>query len=660
MGQIKIYRNVLPSLLAFVLMALPTSCVKESEGDAAISAGECIITAEFPEVTKVAVSEGSSALNLSWQKDDYITVVSGSVNERYSLVSISGSKATFKGNPVEGTSYDIVLSRSSDYRYRYYTDQVQKTVSSTDHLQYDAVLKGVKTYQSVTFTKEWATANGGDLLQSGCLLLHFQMPEDAGKLKSVTITAPSAIFHNSNNEYGGMSESMTLEMADANMASDNYVEARMMTSIFPATIPAGAQLTLTVVSNIGTWSKKFTPGASVITPGKQNVIKLNAQNWIVPTGNGSAENPYIIRTKDDLFAIKSKLSSTKKYFAMVNNIDMESADWTVEITNTTPIDFNGNDKTIDNFKCHSGSYRGFFRILNGRVNNLNITHANVDGTAGGGTQPCGIIAGYCGNNGATAEGIIEGCYVQGTVKGAANGVGGMVGVLGHGSINKCSAAITVKNSAAYSTGGLVGCDYDNSANNMVSITNCWTSGLVEGGKERIGGIIGVLHRGEKSSNVFVVADCYSKAHVKGERNCGGIVGSTWFQQGCTRVERCLAWNEQVTATNCTGDVPGSGAIIGLSRNQQLLSDCYRKSDLSFTCTYLDLNYSVPLTDHANVSSSSKLPYSGPSGGTSTHKYIYPYHGKAAGSSETMSAVAKRLGWDENVWNLSSDTPYLKR
>ena len=36
----------------------------------------------------------------------------------------------------------------------------------------------------------------------------------------------------------------------------------------------------------------------------------------------------------------------------------------------------------------------------------------------------------------------------------------------------------------------------------------------------------------------------------------------------------------------------------------------------------------------------------------------PYHGKAAGSSETLSAVATRLGWDVAVWDLNGNEPKL--
>ena len=36
-----------------------------------------------------------------------------------------------------------------------------------------------------------------------------------------------------------------------------------------------------------------------------------------------------------------------------------------------------------------------------------------------------------------------------------------------------------------------------------------------------------------------------------------------------------------------------------------------------------------------------------------------YHGKAAAADATISSVAKTLGWDETVWNLSGDVPTLK-
>ena len=42
-----------------------------------------------------------------------------------------------------------------------------------------------------------------------------------------------------------------------------------------------------------------------------------------------------------------------------------------------------------------------------------------------------------------------------------------------------------------------------------------------------------------------------------------------------------------------------------------------------------------------------------------YDHAYPYHGKAAGEGVTVSALAKALGWDESVWDLSDDLPVLK-
>ena len=49
--------------------------------------GLMTITASFPEdvESKVTFSETSEGLDLAWDKDDYLTVVSGSVSEKYTI-----------------------------------------------------------------------------------------------------------------------------------------------------------------------------------------------------------------------------------------------------------------------------------------------------------------------------------------------------------------------------------------------------------------------------------------------------------------------------------------------------------------------------------------------------------------------------------------------
>ena len=45
--------------------------------------------------------------------------------------------------------------------------------------------------------------------------------------------------------------------------------------------------------------------------------------------------------------------------------------------------------------------------------------------------------------------------------------------------------------------------------------------------------------------------------------------------------------------------------------------------------------------------------------SANHQYNYPWHGTAAAAGKTASAVAKDLGWDEAIWDLSGAEPKLK-
>ena len=487
--------NAMKRILIFAVFAafgtiILNSCAQELNDISSIDNkdGLVTITASFPDETesKVAFSESTKKLELTWDKDDYLTIV-GETTEKYTIKEFDGKVATFEGNPVEGTSFDVILSRSDNYASRTYTDQTQTTVASKDHLFYDAVLKGVSSYQDVKFNSQWAEANGGTFAENGCMLIRFKMPEDAGYLKTVTLTAPDAVFYTTNSADGGTTASMTLALSNADMAADNVVEAYIMTSMQEASV--SGELTLTVVSNLGTWSKQFTPGAFTLKTGMRNVITLNDKNWIVPSGDGTEAAPYIIRTVEDLTGMTEKLAAEKKYFAMVNDIDMASVtDW-IMIENGTPIDFNGNNRTITNFKptSYASGYRGFIGILNGRLANLTISNANVDGTANSGTSPCGIACGYCGTK--AIRGDVENVHVQGTVNGNAGGVGGLAGVLGNGTIRRCSADVLVTNQTQRA-GGLVG--YHNNANvaSLCEISDCWTSGSLTALKhQKNGGII---------------------------------------------------------------------------------------------------------------------------------------------------------------------------
>ena len=658
------------------------SCAQEMDDNSVngSSDGKVTITATFPDEvdSKVAASDGETSLELSWEESDYITVVSGEKAEKYTLKSISGKKALFEGVPVEGSTFDVILSRGADYMTRSYTDQTQSAVASTDHLEYDAVLKGVISYNSVEFNSDWAKKNGGELLQSGCLLVYFKMPDDAGKLKSVTLTAPSAIFYTTNSAEGEKTASLTLAMSDADMAADNVVRAHIMTSMQEASIPAETELTLTVVSNLGTWSKKFTPGEAVIKAGKRNVFTLNDKNWTVPNGDGSAETPYILRTAADVDGIRNKIVEEEtRYFAMVNDIDMSAmTTWTAIVTAapyTKGIDFNGNDRVISNFTCNTGSYRSFFGVLNGKCHNVTFDNASVD--ASNASTCAAIISAYGGNlDGIVAD--IQDVHISGTVKGNGGektyrGFGGAVGLAVNTVLRRVSADVSVS-ATSRGIGGLVGVQRVREAGTYLTIEDCWSSGTISG-TNQVGGIVGATQYDPKGkAEEILISNCYSVASVKGNFGVGGISGNAaWCDTNaevvpgttktCDIVKGCIAWNDKVEATATTTGNYSSGAVVGYTNIYNTLENCYYKSGLDFSCS-VGSDFSITPVDQPNASASSPLTVGTNRDEGCSYKYAnaFPYHGKKAGASETLSQVAERIGWDKSVWDLSGDLPKLKR
>ena len=114
-SDMKTYRNLL--CVAAVAAAF-AGCSKENVSiyEAPETGEKVQISVTLPETvgTKVGMSElqDGSALELKWEADDKIIVVSGDVSEEYSIVAGYTDKyATFEGNAVTGDTYDIILSK---------------------------------------------------------------------------------------------------------------------------------------------------------------------------------------------------------------------------------------------------------------------------------------------------------------------------------------------------------------------------------------------------------------------------------------------------------------------------------------------------------------------------------------------------------------------
>ena len=373
-----------------------------------------------------------------------------------------------------------------------------------------------------------------------------------------------------------------------------------------------------------------------------------------PFAPGTESNPYEIATVDDLRAMGGQMiEGSLVYFRLVNDIDMSGVtDW-VPANKLEPFkkfDFDGGGHTISNFTGTTS----LFGAVTGKLHDLTVSDAKIVNASG----PVGIIGAYGGTQDDAVE--VSHVYVSGKLENkVAHGTGGLFGVIINATIDACSADVTIV-STKYDSGGIYG--YDNTQGPKFStVSNCWSAGDISGNR-MVGGIAGNAANNGTYSEV-VIRNCYSTAKVHAQFKYGGIVGDAAQGQKTgtgldlkNHIEKCIAWNESIYSDVADESVHYSaGAIVGFTSIRNYLVDCVRKADLVFSdCPGNAFNV---LYDQENASPDSPLKESVQStGGTN---YNYPYHGKAAAKGATASQVAKALGWDESVWDLSGNLPFFK-
>ena len=397
-----------------------------------------------------------------------------------------------------------------------------------------------------------------------------------------------------------------------------------------------------------------------------------------------------VYTADDMMKIPGILvDGETKYVVLAADVDMEGKSWTPLNTNadyTKGLEFNGQGHTIKNFTCTTGSYRSFYGIMNGKMYGVTFENAFVDGTdksdGSKGTQPAAIVAAYAGNTaGDGSHAYIYDVKITGDSKVKANGggVGGVVGVAVNCIVKRCSADVVIENGRKQ-VGGIVGYHKVGAAGNYLRIEDCCSSGSVSG-EQQVGGIIGQTQyeTGSSRYNVgaSVIRNCYSTMSVKAKWSAGGITGSCSYGKvyavddiPVTKdvVAGCIAWNDEIKATNTSTTNYSSGAVVAFCNIYQYFVDNYRKPGMTFDVPVEQKDedgnlqaadaFRIEPYDQANsgdpialtlVGNMSPVPF----------MYSYPYHGKVAPDGSTVSSVAKTLGWDENVWDLSGELPVLK-
>ncbi len=639
-------------------MSLACACNKENRELPA--PGQTIrVSASLPEGTKVAAGDREGGISWAWEREDAITIVGNTSSTLSIEEGFTAKKATFSGAPVSGDSFSILypaMASASALESLSFTEQAQESIDSKTHLQYFALLEGLKSFSNFEFSQAWAASNGAVFKQGGVLKIVAVMPAETAVVSKIAIKASSPIFHADNGD--SMTDALSLTIGDSALKEDKTVTAWLTTSWHDTVIPAGTTIQFNVAAGDFTWLCDLSfPAEKTIKAGSVNVIDLPATSWYntgrYSGGAGTETNPWVITKPEQMNFIKEDLvSGDIKYFKLGADIDMSEIEGWEPLNYASPydrqIDFNGNGHTISGFKCDYPNYPSFFGVLYGKCYNVSFVNAVIEAST---NSSCGILGGYAGSGELAAD--VYRVHVQGKVSltGNKTGVGGMFGVLGNARINACSADVEVSSGRNY-VGGL--CGYIASAS---VVENCWTSGSVDG-NQRAGGIAGGITKADA-----VIRNCYSLSSVSANFCIAGIAGHCNLdQKGGTPdvstpanvIEKCIAWNKFVKANTVTsGDVShySGGAIVGFTSINNTLADCMRKADLDFV-EYSDL---FSIYDQENASATTPLVVNVVEGA----QYNYPYHGKAAASGSTLSQVAQAIGWSTDVWDFSGDVPTLK-
>jgi len=199
--------------------------------------------------------------------------------------------------------------------------------------------------------------------------------------------------------------------------------------------------------------------------------------------DGTLSNPYIVKDEPTLRKVGTGNDGwdMDKHYKMAQNVTLTVAgggDWTPigDATNHFTGTFDGNGKTISDLKINNTTYdtnQGMFGYIDGgTVKNLGLIDVNI-------TVSNDNIGGLAGYN----EGLIENCYVTGTINSEVTGggmyVGGIAG-FNTGTIQNCYSTATIATDSFISYGGGI------AGWNRGTIQNCYATGSVGGGGSNSG------------------------------------------------------------------------------------------------------------------------------------------------------------------------------
>lgn len=310
------------------------------------------------------------------------------------------------------------------------------------------------------------------------------------------------------------------------------------------------------------------------------------------SGEGTAENPYIINFRDQLDWLamsvnESTLSHyTGKYFILVNDLEYDGTE-----NNYTPIgcgggittyfggNFDGNGHTISGININSESGRqGLFGVVGeGVVKNVTLKNSTI---AGNGDTHSGIVGHLF------KGGVVENCHVDATVSvSGRNYVGGIVASNSNGTVSGCTSAASV--SASSYAGGITGSCGNNTTNpesaSESKVENCIYYGTsitcIQNGNGAISGnsITGAFSEVDYTHNYYTSNDFSGVGGIDVTTNNGAVHANVYTLQPNNLGDVVVTYKnspeaETATLTAYTNGIGYAGSYYMLRGGYNLVND----------------------------------------------------------------------------------------
>lgn len=511
------------SLVLLAGLSVALSCSKIGaedaiDGDNAAPAGKQIIIhatlADAPTRVEYTLDESGEKpkLTLKWESTDALIVrnASGSVEIGNPTIDETGKTATFSGILPEGGEPYTVFVKHANANLG--ITQTQAKDGDLKHLEYAAMAENVDEADFENLALSQTT---------GVLGLIAKLPT------VVSADVKAVIFQTENNLFNG-GNTLTVNLDEGGAGVDNilYVYA----NVAAASIPAGTEMFIRFKVGDGandyyTRYQVFASDVSLNT-GALNGLKLNCSHidrYAGKDDKGTAAAPYLIADPYQLKAVDELLNTEKRFFKVIDDIDMTDVDWT-KLNHPTPykpFDFDGNHKTISNL---TGS---LFYIINGSVKDLTLDRSNI--------KERGVLAEYIQQTGNTVTNVT---VSNGDVNYNGSNAGGLIGYINNGTSGQTTATIT---------------------NCIVSDTNVKGAGVV-------GGVIGFADAQVEISGCKYIGGTVTST----ARYAGGFVGSTGNYN--STIDNCQVEKSKIDASVSNNDFR-TGGFVGQLQTKVIIKGC---------------------------------------------------------------------------------------